>query len=106
MKEKKMNEIKSMYQEDTKMLIDIRQRFGMINEDDPSGCYKLAVDALQLYYRWPEIKCDIKKDLGRGEKAALKEWLSDQCVYLLEVYRMARMTWGKSKDDLRSNVYE
>ena len=30
-----MNEIKSMYQEDTKMLIDIKQRFGMINEDDP-----------------------------------------------------------------------
>ena len=98
-----MNEIKSMYQEDTKMLIDIKQRFGMINEDDPSGCYKLAVDALQLYYRWSEIKCDIKKDLGRGEKAAIKERLKEICEYLQGVSTMSRMVWNNGSDDLRSN---
>lgn len=98
-----MNEIKSLYQEETQLLIDIKQRFELLNENDPTGCFKLAIDALQVYYRWSEIKCDIKKDLGRGEKAALKDWLSDQCLYLLEVYTMARMTWSKSKDDMRSN---
>lgn len=93
-----MDEVDSMYQEEMKLLLDIKQRFQLINENDLVSCFKLAVDALQVYYRWSEIKCDIKKGLGRGEKAALKEWLKDKCLYLYEVYIMARMTWSKESE--------
>ena len=94
------------YKKEVEIFNNINNRFEKLKENDTHGAFKLSKDAWQAYNRWSVIKCEVKKDLGRGEKAALKEWLSDQCVYLLEIYRMARMTWGKSKDDLRSNVYE
>ena len=71
--------------------------------NDIKGAYRLMLDSLQAYNRWSKIKLDIKKDLGRGEKAALKDRLEEICKYLKEVHITSRMIWNKAKDDLNNN---
>ena len=91
------------YLQDAKLFNSIVNRFENLNENDVLGAYNLSKDALQIYNRWSKIKYDIKKDLGRGEKAALKDRLEEMCKYLKEVSVTARMVWKYSKEDLRNN---
>ncbi|MDY3373353.1 MAG: hypothetical protein SOX50_08780 [Terrisporobacter othiniensis] len=91
------------YKEEALQYINIVKRFGAIQENDIKGAYRLMLDSLQAYNRWSKIKLDIKKDLGRGEKAALKDRLEEICKYLKEVHITSRMIWNKAKDDLNNN---
>lgn len=91
------------YLQDVRLYNNIVNRFENLQENDVLGAYNLSKDALQVYNRWSKIKCDIKKDLGRGEKAALKERLSEMCKYLYEVSIMARIIYKNAKEDLRNN---
>ena len=85
------------------MFNNIVKRYEEIQENDISGAFKLMLDSLQAYNRWSKIKLDIKKDLGRGEKAALKDRLEEICKYLKEAHITSRMIWNKAKDDLNNN---
>lgn len=98
-----MEELKQEYPEDVIMYGNILERFKRLSETDPLGAFKLSIDASVSYDRWSEIKCNIKKNLGRGEKAALKDRLKEMCEFLQDVSTMARMVWKNAKDDLRSN---
>ncbi|MBP3930686.1 MAG: hypothetical protein J6D47_14135 [Peptostreptococcaceae bacterium] len=91
------------YKEEALQYINIVKRFGAIQENDIKGAYRLMLDSLQAYNRWSKIKLDIKKDLGRGEKAALKDRLEEICKYLKEAHITSRMIWNKAKDDLNNN---
>ena len=91
------------YKNEAKLFNDIVIRFDRLNETDILGAFKLSKDALQTYNRWSNIKHDIKKDLGRGEKAALKDRLEEMCKYLKEVSVTARMVWKYAKEDIRNN---
>lgn len=90
------------YKEEAMQYISIAKRFGSIQENDIRGAYKLMIDSLQSYNRWSKIKLDIKKDLGRGEKAALKDRLEEMCKYLKEVHTTSRMIWNKAKEDIKN----
>ena len=94
------------YLQDAKIFNSIVNRFEKLQENDVLGAYSLSKDALQVYNRWSKIKCDIKKDLGRGEKAALKDRLEEMCKYLKEVSVTARMVWRYAKDDFMNNKEE
>lgn len=85
------------------MFANIVGRFQRLQENDIQEAYKLMVDSLQAYNRWSKIKLDIKKDLGRGEKAALKDRLEEICRYLKEVHVSSRMIWKYARDDKRNN---
>lgn len=98
-----MEEIKIKYPDDVNMYGNILDRFKRLNETDPSGAFQLSIDASVSYDRWSEIKCNTKKDLGRGEKAALKDRLKEMCEFLQDVSTMARMVWKNARDDLRAN---
>lgn len=91
------------YKRDTEQFNSIVKRFEGLTENDIAGAFRLSKDALQVYNRWSKIKCDIKKDLGRGEKAALKERLEEMTKYLKEVSVTSRMVWRYAKDDLINN---
>lgn len=91
------------YKHEANLFNNIKIRFEKLNENDISGAYKLTKDSLQAYNRWSKIKCDIKKDLGRGEKAALKDRLEEICKYLKEVSVTARMVWKYAREDMRNN---
>lgn len=90
------------YLQDAKLFNSIVSRFENLQENDVMGAYSLSKDALQVYNRWSKIKCDIKKDLGRGEKAALKERLSEMCRYLYEVHITTRIIWRNANEDIRN----
>ena len=90
------------YKEEALQYINIVKRFGSMQENDIRGSYKLMIDSLQSYNRWSKIKLDIKKDLGRGEKAALKDRLEEICKYLKEVHITSRMIWSKAKEDIKN----
>lgn len=92
-----------VYLQEVKLFNSIVTRFENLQENDIVGAFKLTKDALQVYNRWSKIKCDIKKDLGRGEKAALKDRLEEMCKYLKEVAVTSRMVWKYGKEDLRNN---
>ena len=92
-----------VYLQEVKLFNSIVTRFENLQENDIVGAFKLTKDALQVYNRWAKIKCDIKKDLGRGEKAALKDRLEEMCKYLKEVAVTSRMVWKYAKEDLRNN---
>ena len=94
------------YLQDAKLFNSIVTRFENLQENDIEGAYNLTKDAFQVYNRWSKIKCDIKKELGRGEKAALKDRLEEMCKYLKEVGVTSRMVWKYSKEDLKSNKEE
>lgn len=89
------------YKEEVKLFNSIYNRFNNIQENDVAGAYRLMLDSFQAYNRWSKIKCDIKKELGRGEKAAIKERLSEMCKYLYDVGVTSRIIWKSAKEDLR-----
>lgn len=89
------------YKEEAKIFNNIYARFNKIQENDVASAYRLMIDSLQAYNRWSKIKCDIKKDLGRGEKTALKDRLEEICKYLKEVSVTSRMIWKNAKDDFK-----
>lgn len=91
------------YLQEVKLFNSIVTRFETLQENDIAGAFKLTKDALQVYNRWSKIKCDIKKDLGRGEKAALKDRLEEMCKYLKEVSVTSRMVWKYAREDIRNN---
>ena len=92
-----------VYLQEVKLFNSIVTRFENLQENDIVGAFKLTKDALQVYNRWSKIKCDIKKDLGRGEKAALKDRLEEMCKYLKEVAVTCRMVWKYAREDIRNN---
>ena len=96
-------EYEKQYYQESLMFNNIVKRYEEIQENDISGAFKLMKDSLQAYNRWSKIKLDIKKDLGRGEKAELKDRLEEICKYLKEVHTTSRMIWSKAKDDLKVN---
>lgn len=89
------------YKQEVKLFNSISNRFERIQENDVLGTYRLMIDAFQAYNRWSKIKCDIKKELGRGEKAAIKERLEEMCKYLKEVGVTSRMIWKSAQEDSR-----
>ena len=89
------------YKEEVKLFNSIYNRFNNIQENDVAGAYRLMLDSFQAYNRWSKIKCDIKKELGRGEKAAIKDRLEEMCKYLKEVAVTSRMIWKSAKEDSR-----
>lgn len=99
-------EYEKQYYQEALIFNNIVKRYEEIQENDISGAFKLMKDSLQAYNRWSKIKLDIKKDLGRGEKAALKDRLEEICKYLKEVHTTSRMIWSKAKDDLKVNREE
>jgi hypothetical protein len=91
------------YKQDAKQFNEIVSRFENLAENDVLGAFKLTKDSLQIYNRWSKIKCDVKKELGRGENTALKDRLEEMRKYLKEVSITSRMVWKYAKEDLRSN---
>lgn len=91
------------YLQEVKLFNNISSRFDNLQENDVMGAFNLTKDALQTYNRWSKIKCDVKKQLGRGEKAAIKDRLEEMCKYLKEVSVTSRMVWKFAKEDLRNN---
>ena len=89
------------YKQEAMQFNDIVKRFELLQETDIVDAYSLMKDSLQTYNRWSKIKQDIKKDLRKGEMAALKERLEEMTRYLKEVHTVARMTWKCAKDDLK-----
>lgn len=89
------------YKEEVKLFNSIYNRFNNIQENDVVGAYRLMIDSFQAYNRWSKIKCDIKKELGRGEKAAIKDRLEEMCKYIKEVAVTSRMIWKSAKEDSR-----
>lgn len=98
-----MEELKHEYPEDIIMYGNILERFKKLNETDPSGAFKLSIDASVASDRWSEIKLNKKKSLGRGEKAALKDRLKEMYDFLQHVSVTARMVWKNAEDNLRVN---
>lgn len=92
-----------VYLQEVKLFNSIVTRFENLQENDIVGAFKLTKDSLQVYNRWSKIKCDIKKDLGRGEKAALKDRLEEMCKYLKEVAVTSRMVWKYAREDIKNN---
>ena len=90
------------YQEEVKILNDIYSRYDKLSEEDIAGAFQLQKDAIQAYFRWSNIKYDIKKDLKRGQATAIKERLEDICSYLKYIYTSSKSVWLKAKEDLRS----
>lgn len=90
------------YKKEAMQYINIIKRFETVQENDIRGAYNLMIDSLQAYNRWSKIKLDIKKDLGRGEKVALKDRLEEICKYLKEVHITSRMIWSKAKEDIKN----
>lgn len=88
-----------LYKQEIKLFNSIYNRFNSIKENDVVGAYRLMIDSFQAYNRWSKIKCDIKKDLGRGEKTAIKDRLEETCKYLKEVAVTSRMIWKSAKED-------
>ena len=89
------------YKQEATQFNNIVKRFEMLQETDIVDAYSLMKDSLQAYNRWSKIKQDIKKDLRKGEMAALKERLEEITRYLKEVHTVSRMTWKCAKDDLK-----
>ena len=101
-----MSDYEKEYLQDAKLFNSIVNRFESLQENDVLGAYNLTKDAFQVYNRWSKIKSDIKKDLVRGEKAALKDRLEEMCKYLKEVGITSRMVWKYAKEDMKSNKEE
>ena len=89
------------YKQEATQFNNIVKRFEMLQETDIVDAYSLMKDSLQAYNRWSKIKQDIKKDLRKGEMAALKERLEEMTRYLKEVHTVSRMTWKCAKDDFK-----
>ena len=90
------------YKQEVQIFNNIYKRFNNMQENDVVGAYRLMLDSFQAYNRWSKIKCDIKKSLGRGENAAIKDRLEEICKYLKEVAVTSRMIWKSAKEDLKA----
>ena len=90
------------YKQEVQIFNNIYKRFNNLKENDVVGAYRLMLDSFQAYNRWSKIKCDIKKSLGRGENAAIKDRLEEMCKYLKEVAVTSRMIWKSAKEDLKT----
>lgn len=90
----------SMYEEDKKQYVNVKRKFEALQENDIAGAYKLMKEAFAVAERWEQIKYDIKKDLKRGEQAALKDRLEEMCRYLREIAITCRMIWNNANRNL------
>ena len=98
-----MEELKDKYPDDVIQLGQIITRYKTLNEDNIVGAFKLMQDSLQSYYRWSKIRCDVRKNLKRGEKSELKDYLENILRYLIEVHTDCRILYKNGRDDLRAN---
>lgn len=101
-----MEELKNQYPEDCIILGNIIKRKNSLKEDDISGAFKLMQDSLQAYFRWSVIRCDIRSNLRRGERAEIKDLLENIVKYLDEVHRDSRVIYKQGKEDLRNSREE
>lgn len=81
------------YSNEVIQLGNIIEKYDNLIETDITGAYQLSKEALQVYNRFSTIKYDIKKQLTRGQEAALKDRLKEICDYLLSVSTHSRMVW-------------
>lgn len=88
-----MIKIEERYPDEIILLGNTIKRYENLVETDITGAYTLSKDALQVYNRFSTIKYDIKKELSRGQEAALKDRLKEICDYLLSVSTHSRMVW-------------
>lgn len=98
-----MDELKNQYPEDCIILGNIIKRKNSLKEDDIAGAFSLMQDSLQAYFRWSVIRCDIRSNLRRGERAEIKDLLENIVKYLDEVHRDSRVIYKQGKEDIRSN---
>lgn len=99
-------EYEKKYNQEVRMFNEIVSKYETIQENDIYGAYNLMKESLQCYNRWSTIKCYIRKELGRGEGAAIKNRLEEMCKYLKEVHTTARMIWSRAKDEYKYNEDE
>lgn len=98
-----MEELKNQYPEDCIILGNIIKRKNSLKEDDIAGAFSLMQDSLQAYFRWSVIRCDIRSNLRRGERAEIKDLLENIVKYLDEVHRDSRVIYKQGKEDLRNS---
>lgn len=101
-----MEELKKEYPDDCIILGNIIKRKNNLKEDDIAGAFSLMQDSLQAYFRWGVIRCEIRSNLKRGEKAELKDLLENIVKYLDEVHRDTRVLYKLGREDLRNNREE
>ena len=94
------------YQEEVKILNDIYKRYDNLSEEDIAGAFQLQKDAIQAYFRWSVIRCEIRSNLKRGERAEIKDLLENIVKYLDEVHRDTRVLYKLGREDLRNNREE
>ena len=98
-----MEELKNQYQDDCIILGNIIKRKDNLNENDIAGAFILMQDSLQAYFRWSVIRCEIRSNLRRGERAELKDLLENIVKYLDEVHRDTRVLYKLAREEMRSN---
>ena len=98
-----MEELKLKYSEDVIQLGNIITRYKNLKEHDILSAFHLMQDSLQSYYRWSKIRCDVRKNLKRGEKSELKDYLENILRYLIECHTDCRILYKNGRDDLRAN---
>ena len=98
-----MEELKNQYPDDCIILGNIIKRKNNLKEDDIAGAFSLMQDSLQAYFRWSVIRCEIRSNLKRGERAELKDLLENIVKYLDEVHRDTRVLYKLGREDLRNN---
>lgn len=89
------------FPDDIKLLNEIIEAYGSLNDNDITGAYQLQKDSLQAYMRFSELKYNIKRELLRGEETALKERLNEITTYLYSVHVACRKVYEKSSGDLK-----
>lgn len=90
-------------EDDVRNFIQLLGDYSRLEENDIKTAYEMSERALQQFARWTYIKAAVKKQLGRGEKAYLKERLDDICKIIYEIYTFSRMIWKQAKEDFRNN---
>ena len=98
-----MEELKNQYPDDCIILGNIIKRKNNLKEDDIAGAFSLMQDSLQAYFRWSVIRCEIRSNLKRGERAEIKDLLENIVKYLDEVHRDTRVLYKLGREDLRNN---
>ena len=101
-----LEELKNQYPDDCIILGNIIKRKNNLKEDDIAGAFSLMQDSLQAYFRWSVIRCEIRSNLKRGERAEIKDLLENIVKYLDEVHRDTRVLYKLGREDLRNNREE
>jgi hypothetical protein len=94
---------KEIYTEEVELYNDIYQRYGLLQENDISGAYRLMKDSLQAYNRWSVIREDIRKSSSRGNDSHIKDRLKEILEYLYEVHTDSRIIFTRAKEDYMNN---